>query len=77
MATRLTRYEEAYIIGLRCAELSAGDPPKIQLDPRRYYAINEVARLEYENHALSYTLIRQFPNGHTIRYPIQEIYPPH
>lgn len=71
----LNRYEEARIIGLRATQIAHGDPPQVDLDPNRYYSVNDVARMEYQQGRLQFELTRTFPDGRTETYAVGAMRP--
>lgn len=72
----LTLYEETAVIGYRARQLANGAPPVIEFDTSKYYSVNDIAEMEYNQHKLDLYVERVLPDGRSeyIHVPNVRIY---
>lgn len=73
IAGRLTKYEQAKILGLRMEQLARGALPTIDVSTVHPRTVMNIARAELERNTLPYVIERRLPNGVRKQWKLQDL----
>ena len=65
---RLTRFEVTRLMSARSLQLSLGAPSLVKAP--KHAAFLEIAKLEFEKHALPIAVLREYPDGRVERVDV-------